>query len=237
MHPDVRAAVSLSNLRGLPAELLDELMTGAVRMKTLAGSVTHREGEGASHLELVISGVVRVFVTAPDGRTMTIRYCRRGALIGAMSVFANEFSMPATAQALVDAELLKMSPSVVCRAAERDFRVARAFLGELSERARSFAYEIAGSAFATVRQRVARHLLDLASEPTPDLAPQGRPGQKLVVRVTQQELADAVGTVREVIVRVLRDLRREGVVRTERDRIVIIDPGLLVQAPGWNPSS
>ncbi|MGH2722585.1 MAG: Crp/Fnr family transcriptional regulator [Actinomycetota bacterium] len=228
MHPDVRSAVSLSNLRGVPAELLDELMTGAVRVKIPAGSVTHREGEGASHLELVISGVVRVFVTAPDGRTMTIRYCRPGALIGAMSVFANEFAMPATAQALVDAELLRMSPSVVCRAAERDFLVARAFLGELSERARSFVYEIPGSAFATVRQRVARHLLDLASEPGPEPGSERRPGQELIVQVSQQELADAVGTVREVVVRVLRELRREGAVRTERDRIVIIDPALLI---------
>ncbi|MGH2705553.1 MAG: Crp/Fnr family transcriptional regulator [Actinomycetota bacterium] len=228
MHPDVRSAVSLSNLRGVPAELLDELMTGAVRVKIPAGSVTHREGEGASHLELVISGVVRVFVTAPDGRTMTIRYCRPGALIGAMSVFANEFAMPATTQALVDAELLRMSPSVVCRAAERDFLVARAFLGELSERARSFVYEIPGSAFATVRQRVARHLLDLASEPGPEPASERRPGQELIVRVSQQELADAVGTVREVVVRVLRELRREGAVRTERDRILIIDPALLI---------
>jgi CRP/FNR family transcriptional regulator len=211
-------------------------MTGALRMKIPAGSVTHREGEGASHLELVVSGVVRVFVTAPDGRTMTIRYCRRGALIGAMSLFATEFAMPATTQALVDAELLKMSPSVVCRATERDVRVARAFLGELGERARSFAYEISGSAFATVRQRVVRHLLDLAA-PTPEPAPQQRPGLELAVRVTQRELADAVGTVREVVVRVLRDLRREGVVKTGRDRIVIMDPARLIQELGWNSSS
>jgi CRP-like cAMP-binding protein len=32
-----------------------------------------------------------------------------------------------------------------------------------------------------------------------------------VVSVTQQELADAVGTVREVVVRVVRELRQEGV--------------------------
>ncbi|MGH2689259.1 MAG: hypothetical protein ACRDKW_10705, partial [Actinomycetota bacterium] len=61
-------------------------------------------------------------------------YCRPGALIGAMSVFADEFAMPATTQALVDADLLRMQPSVVLRAAERDVRVARVFLVELSER-------------------------------------------------------------------------------------------------------
>lgn len=82
-----------SHLHELPPEVLDELVTGAVRTKIPAGSVTHREGEPAPHLELVISGVVRVFVTAPDGRTMTVRYCRSGALLGAVSLFAARFTM------------------------------------------------------------------------------------------------------------------------------------------------
>jgi CRP/FNR family transcriptional regulator len=86
------------------------------------------------HLELVIAGVVRVFVTAPDGRTMTIRYCRPGAIIGAVSLFATGFALPATTQALVDAELLRLSPTTARRAAARDVRVAQAFLSELSGR-------------------------------------------------------------------------------------------------------
>jgi CRP/FNR family transcriptional regulator len=228
---DVRAAVLKSHLHELPPDVLDELVTGAVRTKVPAGSITHREGERGPHLELVISGVVRVFVTAPDGRTMTVRYCRPGALHGAVSLFAARFTMPATAQALVDAELLKLSPAVVRRAVARDTRVAQALLGELSERVLSFFDEIPGSAFATVPQRVARHLLDLAAQRGP-----GRDaGTEMVVPVSQRELADAVGTVREVVVRVLRELRRDGVLRTERDRIVILDPTRLVPVPGWNP--
>jgi CRP/FNR family transcriptional regulator len=211
--------------------MVEELMTGAVRMKIPAGAVTHRPGEPAPHLELVISGVVRGFVTAPDGRTMTVRYCRPGALIGAVTLFATRFTtMPAAAQALVDAELLKFSPAVVRRAAARDPRVAQAFLSELSERVLSFIDEIPGNTFATVRQRVARHLLDLAAQRGP-----GREAvAEIVVPVSQQELADAVGTVREVVVRVLRELRQDGVVRTERDHIVILDPARLVPGQRWN---
>jgi CRP/FNR family transcriptional regulator len=178
----------------------------------------------------VISGVVRGFVTAPDGRTMTVRYCRPGALIGAVSLFASRFTMPAATQALVDAELLRLSPAVVRLAVARDARVAQAFLSELSERVLSFIEEIPGNSFATVRQRVARHLLDLAAQRGP-----GRGAvAEIVVPVSQRELADAVGTVREVVVRVLRELRRDGVVRTERDHIVILDPARLVPGQEWN---
>src|SRR4029453_12025399 len=163
MGADLRSAVSMSHPRELPPEVLDELLAGSTRMTVPAGSVTHWEGEPEPHLELVVAGVVRVFVTARDGRTMTVRYCRPGALIGVMSLFATGFAMPATTQALVDAEVLRISATVARGMGTRDLRVARAFLGELSERALGFVYEIPGGAFATVRQRVARHLLDLAS--------------------------------------------------------------------------
>jgi CRP/FNR family transcriptional regulator len=89
-----------------------------------------------------------------------------------------------------------------------------------------------------VRQRVARHLLDLASarvgEPP---ASDHRAGRELIVQVSQQDLANAVGTVREVVVRVLRELRQDGVVRTERDRIVLLEPARLIQEQGWNEGS
>lgn len=215
-----------SHLGELPVDVLDDLMAGAVRVKIPAGSVIHREGEGAPHLKLVVSGIVRAFVSAPDGRTMTVRYCRPGALLGVMSLFTSGFAMPASVQALVDAEVLALSPGVARRAAAHDVRVSGAFLREQSERAMSFLYEVPGSAFATVRQRVARHLLDLASDGAPEL----------VVSVTQQQLAEAVGTVREVVVRVLRELRTAGVIRTERNRIVIVDPARLIAEQDWNSS-
>jgi CRP/FNR family cyclic AMP-dependent transcriptional regulator len=233
MDPDVRTAVAKSHLHALQPDVLDGLLAGAVRAKIPAGSVTHREGEPAPHLELVISGVVRVFVTAPDGRTMTVRYCRPGALIGVASLFTAGFALPAAIQPLVDAEVLRMSPTMARRMAERDVRVALAFLAEQSERALNFLHEVPGSAFATVRQRVSRHLLDLAAQREPER----NRTTEIVVPVSQQELADAAGTVREVVVRVLRELRQEGVVRTERDQIVILHPARLVAEQGWNPGS
>ena len=59
---------------------------------------------------------------------------------------------------------------------------------------------------------------------------------ELHVLVSQRDLADAVGTVREVVVRVLREFRAEGLIRTERDRIIIADPVQLAREQGWNQS-
>jgi CRP/FNR family transcriptional regulator len=237
MDPEVESAVGLSSLRDLPRRILEPLLVGAVEVTLPAGSVSTREGELVRHVELVVTGAVRLFVVAPDGRTMTVRYCRAGAIIGAVSLFTPQYATPVTTQALVDSRLLKLHTATVRRAASRDVSVAGVFLQELSQRVMSFIYEIPGSAFATVRQRVARHLLDLSLGPAVVQQQAGEWRRELAVRQSQQELADAVGTVREVVVRVLRELRNEGIVETGRDRIVIIDPARLAREVEWNRSS
>jgi CRP/FNR family cyclic AMP-dependent transcriptional regulator len=84
---------------------------------------------------------------------------------------------------------------------------------------------LAGNTFGSLQQRVARHLLDLAAS--------RQQGQGLVVRVTQQELADAVGSVRPVVARIIRELRVEGIITTSSDGIVILKPSEL-HAKTWS---
>ena len=50
--------------------------------------------------------------------------------------------------------------------------------------------------------------------------------------VSQQELADAAGSVREVEARSLRDLRVAGIVATTADSVVILDPARLHAVSG-----
>lgn len=236
VEADVARAVALSHLGALPPARVDPLVATARRATIPAGSVIHWVGEDAPHVDIVVSGVVRAFVTAPDGRAMTVRYARVGALLGIMSLYAPGFALPATVQALTDAVVLRLPPHIVRQSADRDVEVAKALLVDQAERALAFLCELPGSAFASVAQRVVRHMLDLASH---DLSRPERPAGRpvLVARVTQSDLADAVGSVREVVVRVLRQLRDEGLIETGRDGIVIIDPERLVAEHGWNAGS
>jgi CRP/FNR family transcriptional regulator, cyclic AMP receptor protein len=236
VEADIARAVALSHLGALPPGRVDPLVATARRATIPAGAVIHWVGEDVPHVDLVVSGVVRAFVTAPDGRAMTVRYARVGALLGIMSLYAPGFALPATVQALTDAVVLRFPPHIVRQSADRDVEVAKALLVDQAERALAFLKELPGSAFASVTQRVVRHLLDLASH---DLSQPERPTgpHVLVAQVTQSDLADAVGSVREVVVRVLRQLRDDGLIETGRDGIVIIDPERLVAKHGWNAGS
>jgi CRP/FNR family transcriptional regulator, cyclic AMP receptor protein len=225
----VAAALAASSFAPLPRPALDRLTAQARLVRIPAGSVTHREGETAQHLELVVDGLIRAFVTAPDGRSLTMRYARRGALIGVVSMYATGFRMPAGMQAVVEATVLRLSPDVVRRVAATDSHVAEALMHELADRALHYIREIHDGAFTSVRQRVARHLLDLASQETRASRPRSA---ILAVPASQRELADAVGSVREVVVRVLRDFRGMGVITTHRDHIEILDPLRLSREQG-----
>jgi CRP/FNR family transcriptional regulator, cyclic AMP receptor protein len=218
--PATHDALAVSHLRTLPDEVRAGLLANARRQAFAAGGVIRREGDGRPHLDLVTAGLVRVFVAAPDGRTLTVRYVRTGGLLGAVSLFASRFVLPGTIQAVTAAEMVRFDPAQVRQAADREVVVARALIDELSERVLAFIPEIPGSAFGTVRQRVARHLLDLASTV---------PDRGLVAEISQQELSDAVGSVREVVVRVLRQLRDDGLIQTGRDGVVVLDAERLAR--------
>jgi CRP/FNR family transcriptional regulator len=218
LDDDALEALAASRLGALPADAISELLVGATRLTIQARSTVRPVAGKSPHLEMVVSGLVRIQVAAPDGRALTVRYCRRGALMGVATLYA-EAVRPFTIEALTQAELLRLDPARVVSQAHRDPRVANALLAETSKRVMTFVAEFSGHAFATVQQRIARHLLDLAA-----LDPQS---EELAASISQQELAEAVGTVREVVVRVLRELRTQGCIRTRRDGIVLADPERL----------
>ena len=220
LEPALRDAVAASHLATLPAATLGRVLADATLLRAPVGSTLRREGDPGAHVELVVSGLIRIYVAAPDGRTLTIRYARRGALMGAVSLFRPTYVLPGSIGAVVESEVLALRATVLQQLAQTDLDVAHALNVELADRVSGFTSGIPGSVFATVRQRVASHLLDLASE--------RRHGPELVAPISQQELAAAVGTVREVVVRVLRELRDEGLVTTNRGGILLLAPERLL---------
>jgi CRP/FNR family transcriptional regulator, cyclic AMP receptor protein len=151
---------------------------------------------------------------------VTVRYARSCDVLGIAALVGGPADVGV--QTLAESSLFRIDSRMLTSAARRDVRVASALAEELNRRL----YDTI-NAFGSVRQRVAAHLLDLASA-------QQRPRGHLVARVSQQELADAAGSVREVVARVLRDFSLERLVASSLDSIHVLDPvGLHDQS--WNP--
>ncbi len=153
----------------------------------------------------MVGGLVRVYMGSPDGRQVTVRYARRSDVLGIAVLVGGPADVGV--QTLASTTVFGIDAAVLADAARRDGRVGWVLAEELNRRLYQNLQQTAVNAFGTVRQRVALHVLDLASE-------QQGPSGPLIARVTQQELAEAVGSVREVVARVLRDLRAAGLVAT-----------------------
>lgn len=219
LDPDVPQALARSHFSVLPEEVLARLTAGAVRVDVPPGTDLITPG-APGRLLLMVGGVMKTYLIAPNGRQATIRYARQGDILAASVLFERRLT-GAGCRTLTPASVLIFNMDNVRALATSDVRVANVFNVEMA--ARLFAYfdELAGTTFGSLRERVVRHLLDVASEQ------QRGPG--LLARLSQQELADAVGSVREVVARVLAKLREDGLVRTGDGEIELLDPARLAE--------
>lgn len=222
---DVEEALARSFLGRLPPEVVAGLRAAGERADYPSGTTIYRAGSGPRAM-LVVRGLIRVYMTSPEGRQVTVRYARAADVLGIAVLVGGPANV--SVQALAESSLFRISSRALTGAAHRDARVAWAMAEELNRRLYETLQQTAVNAFGSVRQRVAVHLLDLASA---QLHPRGR----MVAHVSQPELADAVGSVREVVARVLRDLRVAGIVATSSDSVLILDAARL-HSESWDPA-
>jgi CRP/FNR family transcriptional regulator len=218
VEPEVRAAIERSVLATLPAPTLDRLLAGAVLESVAAGATTYRAG-AEPRTSLIVSGIFRSYFVGPDGRQVTVRYAREGDLLGVVA--AHGGPAPLHVQALTEARRLRLEIEILRDITQHDPEVAWALIRELTHTVYALWQELAATAFASVPQKVARHLLEIAARE------QEADGGVLMAHVSQQELADLAGSVREVVARALRELRDDGIVRVSRSGIEVLDPALL----------
>jgi CRP/FNR family transcriptional regulator len=217
---DARAAAAAGPLSRLPAEVLTRLLDGHTVIRAAAGGILYHPGEDAG-VHVVAEGLLRVSMVSEEGRAVTVRYARRGDVLGVPVIVSG--TAPVYLQTVTDAVAVATRPGVLPRLAQRDPRVGLWLADELAARVDGLLQELAMNAFWPVRRRLGRHLLDLAVNE--------QQGQVLLVHASHQELADAVGTVREVIARTLAALRAAGYIRSQSGGIRLLDPHALAHLP------
>jgi CRP/FNR family transcriptional regulator len=195
----------------IPEDAAERLLANGIRISVPAGSVVYREEE-RPRVFVVVTGLVRVYLSSENGRQVTVRYARSGDVAGLPLVVGGP--APMSIQSMIGSSVVAMRVDDLRAMLESDPAVARACAVELTRQLYRALDEISEQTFLTVRQRVARQLLDLVAAGA---------GPPLVVQLSQQELADEVGTVREVVTRTLHQLRDEGLIETSRAGIELVD--------------
>lgn len=207
-------------LANLSPELIEHLVGSAAPIRYPKHSNLYLDG--SPHAALVLSGLLRCCLAAPDGREVTIRYSKPGDLVIPLQ---GRHSLDIRVEVVEPADVIHLDVAHMRALAAHHPAMALALHDEVSRRLPDAIGALAASAFLTVRCRVARDLVARAQVRGPL-----RSGARLYV--TSQELADATGSVREVVARALQRLREDGMITTSTGAITILDPESLADAAG-----
>jgi len=199
---------------GLPASDLQAIAKKAVIKTYDKNAIVVTEGEFTKSLYVILSGRIKVYLDDENGKELVLDSKGPGEYFGEMvldegprsaSVVTTEPSTFAVIATAVFKDLLVKHPEIALIVIKNLIRMARG----LDENVRSLA-------MLDVYGRVSRMLLDLAVEQRGMLV--------IPEKLTQQEMANRVGTSREVINRILRDLTAGGYIRIEDKTIIINKP-------------
>lgn len=196
---------------------LPEKVSRLTPLTVPAGTRLFRENDPCQGFPLVLSGEVRVSRAAANGRELELYRVTPGemCLVSSAGLFAHQ---PLTARGIATSETtLCLLPPADFEAALADPDFRRFVLGLFAARMADLTGLIEAIAFQRLDSRLAAALL----------------GHGQTLRTTHQALADELGTVREIVTRLLHRFERDGLVELSRESIAIRDSaGLRAIAAG-----
>ena len=219
---------SLSFFAAFPRSALKVIADRAVERRFDIGDILFRAGDPAAGLMVVLEGKVRVMRRAGD-RAQVVHVEKAGGTLGDVPVFAGG-TYPATAVAAERTVCALISREALAAAVKSNPQAAFVLLERLALRVRELVERLDRTALRPVSARLAEFLVARAD---------ARGRAVIAIGMTQQQLAEELGTVREVIVRELQALRAAGLVRSlGGGRFEIVDaPALRARASEGPPGT
>jgi CRP/FNR family transcriptional regulator, cyclic AMP receptor protein len=164
---------------------------------------------------LIERGLVRAYTTVPDGRQATVAFIHSKELVGTTMIVSHAPKL--LAQVVAESTLRTLDLENVRQLASTENEVLAAVATALAARLRNATRLIAIRSLGSIRERLAYDLLDRAARSQLSVG-------RLDVSAKHAELADSIGSSREVVGRALSSLRAEGIVETAPGMVRVIDP-------------
>lgn len=191
--------------------LLDDILAHAQPASLDSGTTICDIGQQCRHLALVTHGSARVYQLAESGREITLYRVEPGeCCILTASCIMGRSSFPAIATSESALQGLLIPATQVEQWMVKHSLWRQFIWGLLANRLSNVLCLLEEVAFRRVDQRIASHLLHLSAQT-----------QKPELRVTHQAIADDVGTSREVVSRILKDLEQRAILQLARGQLVI----------------
>jgi len=211
MEPTAQALRRVPLFAGLSGDALARTARVASTRVYAPGETIIFEGDACRAVYFVAEGQVRVYRLSANGREQVLARLGPGGAFNTVPPFQPHGVNHATVQALTPVTLYVIPSDDFSRLVSECPELALALLRDFAGRLDYLVDLVEDLSLRTVRGRLARFLLERAQ------------GGRVTQRWTQEEIAAHLGTVRDVVGRTLRAFADAGLVRMERQRIVLLD--------------
>ena len=199
----------LSNLGG---SSLSSLARECWFMGIEKGGVIFFQSDPSESAYIVRSGNISVVLNSPDGREMVINEMRKGELFGELGILTNR-NRSTSAIARAGSELLVIPREAFLRIIGDEPLMTRRMLELTASRLQNSSEREGALVFMDAQARLAHLLLELDKQE----ADTG------YITISQDELAQRTGLIRQTVAKTLGNWRRRGILLTGRGRIVLLD--------------
>jgi len=211
----IRSVPPFSNLS--EASLL--LLARAARFEHFTkGEILFFQSDPSESAYLVRSGNISIVLNSLDGREMVINEMQKGDLFGELGILTKK-PRSTSAIARSNSELLVIPWQTFLQVVDNEPQLARLILQITANRLQTSGQREGALAFLDAQARLARLLLDLEEQEQ----------QKGYVTISQDELAQRTGLIRQTVAKALGKWRRVGWLITGRGHILILNRKALEQ--------
>lgn len=199
---------------GLDASDLEAIAHQAVRKRFRRNTIIIEHGDDANTLYFLVNGRVKIFAVADNGKEIVFGEKGPGSYVGELGLLADG-KRSASVQTLEDSEFLVLTKDWFNRIISEHPQIALIMLRDLARRACDLSNDLSAIALLDVYGRIVKLFESSAVE---------EDGFLITGRLTHQDIADRVGSSREMVSKILKDLRVGGYIAVEKKRVVLLRP-------------
>ena len=217
----MKSSEAVDTLRAIPLfsnvsdDDLEQVASHLIERRFPRNTTIVEEGLAGDYMYVIREGRVKVTKLSEDGREKILEFLDAGSFFGEMALL-DRAPRIASVKTLKPVKLLALSRTDFLKLLRKSPDLALSVIQELCKRLRTVDDQASALSFQRVKDRTKGLLQRLARDPHED-------GGRITPGLTHQQMADMIGTSRETVTRVVKELKQEGWLHQEGKRYRVGD--------------
>ena len=209
----LKEAINISILKDVEVTIQDKILNNGIFLRV--NKHTRSSKEQTNSVALVLKGLFRMYYTDTSGKVITVRYIGPGEFMGIPAMVGGPVELEV--EALTDGQVYIINAKQFKKICQNSVELSWLIATILSKRLYTTLSELVFSQCRSITEKLQYHLLQMAS-----ILTKGEKNIKNIeIPLTQQEVAECIGSSREVVARSIKKLRNQGLLNADSEKIVI----------------